>query len=165
MTEVMELQPDDGPRSSLSIGPGFGRCSGISPKFARRFAEGIGKLTGNTSGDRRKKTKRLTTRMSEATGMAGLEMKGDLIFLRKLSSTLAFVKGKFLPFMGYHVVDRRSSSKKFLSIMVRSWGKSWKSPEIWKCYISNHGGVGCSKGAAAIGGRRGSDVHGYYKGG
>ncbi|RWW50627.1 hypothetical protein BHE74_00043097 [Ensete ventricosum] len=32
----MELQPDDRPRSSLSIGTGFGRCSGISPKFARR---------------------------------------------------------------------------------------------------------------------------------
>ncbi|RWW73774.1 hypothetical protein BHE74_00018310 [Ensete ventricosum] len=47
-------------------------------------------------------------------------MKGDLIFLRKLSSALAFVRGKFLPCMGCH-------------------GKSRKSPEIWKCYISNHG--------------------------
>ncbi|RWW75314.1 hypothetical protein BHE74_00016668 [Ensete ventricosum] len=27
------------------------------------------------------------------------------------------------------------------------------------------GGVGCSKGAAAIGGRRGNDVHDYYGGG
>ncbi|RRT35288.1 hypothetical protein B296_00055604 [Ensete ventricosum] len=56
----MELQPDDGPRSSLSIKPGFGRCSGISSKFARRFTEEIRKLTGNTSGDYRKKTKRLS---------------------------------------------------------------------------------------------------------
>ncbi|RRT31536.1 hypothetical protein B296_00053855 [Ensete ventricosum] len=35
-------------------------------------------------------------------------------------------------------VDRKSSSRRFLSIMVRLWGKSWKSPEIWKCCISNH---------------------------
>ncbi|RRT31693.1 hypothetical protein B296_00056710 [Ensete ventricosum] len=37
----------------LSIGPGF---SWISLEFARRFTEGIGKLAGSTSGDRRKKT-------------------------------------------------------------------------------------------------------------
>ncbi|RRT32326.1 hypothetical protein B296_00052593 [Ensete ventricosum] len=67
----MELQPDDWPRSSLSIRSGFGRCSGISSKFARRFAEGIGKLAGNTSGDCRKKTKRLAARMSEAIELAG----------------------------------------------------------------------------------------------
>ncbi|RWW23348.1 hypothetical protein GW17_00012410 [Ensete ventricosum] len=54
MTGAMELQPNDWPRSSLSIRPGFIRCSGISPKFARRFAEGIRKLVGNTSGDHRK---------------------------------------------------------------------------------------------------------------
>ncbi|RWW36653.1 hypothetical protein BHE74_00058308 [Ensete ventricosum] len=53
----------------LSIGPGFERYSGISSKFARRFAEGIGKLTGNTPGDRRKKTGKLVARMSEATGL------------------------------------------------------------------------------------------------
>ncbi|RWV76839.1 hypothetical protein GW17_00062438 [Ensete ventricosum] len=55
-----ELQPDDEPRSSLSIGPGFGRCSGISLEFARRFAEGIMKLAGNTPEDRWKKTERLS---------------------------------------------------------------------------------------------------------
>ncbi|RWV82990.1 hypothetical protein GW17_00055466 [Ensete ventricosum] len=53
-----KLAGNDGPRSNLSIGPGFGGCSGILPKFARRFAEGIGKLAGNTPGNRRKKTKR-----------------------------------------------------------------------------------------------------------
>ncbi|RWV84182.1 hypothetical protein GW17_00054123 [Ensete ventricosum] len=68
------LQPDDGPRSSLSIGPEIGRCSGISPKFARRFAEGIGKLAGNTPRDHRKKTKRLTTRMPEAAGLVGVSL-------------------------------------------------------------------------------------------
>ncbi|RRT47849.1 hypothetical protein B296_00028540 [Ensete ventricosum] len=49
MIGAMKLQPDDGPRLSLSIGPGLGQCSGISPNGIRKFAE-------NTSGDRRKKT-------------------------------------------------------------------------------------------------------------
>ncbi|RRT63827.1 hypothetical protein B296_00014022 [Ensete ventricosum] len=71
MTRTMKLQPDDGPRSSLSIEPGFGRCSGISSKFARKFVEGIEKLAGNTSRDRWKKTGRLATRMPEAAGLAG----------------------------------------------------------------------------------------------
>ncbi|RWV89180.1 hypothetical protein GW17_00048686 [Ensete ventricosum] len=65
---------DDGPRSNLSLRLRFGRCSGISSEFARRFAEGIGKLTGNMSGDCRKKTIGLIARMSEATGLAGVEL-------------------------------------------------------------------------------------------
>ncbi|RZS28580.1 hypothetical protein BHM03_00062194, partial [Ensete ventricosum] len=36
----------------------FGRCVGSRRKFARRFAEGIGKLAGNTKGDRRKEDQR-----------------------------------------------------------------------------------------------------------
>ncbi|RWV85466.1 hypothetical protein GW17_00052743 [Ensete ventricosum] len=56
MTGVMELQPDDGPRSCLSFGPGFGRCNGISREFARRFAEAIEKLAGSTPRDYRKET-------------------------------------------------------------------------------------------------------------
>ncbi|RRT34054.1 hypothetical protein B296_00049276 [Ensete ventricosum] len=40
-------------RSSLSIGSGFGRCGGFRWEFAKRFAEGIEKLTGNTSGNHR----------------------------------------------------------------------------------------------------------------
>ncbi|RWV91068.1 hypothetical protein GW17_00046678 [Ensete ventricosum] len=67
----MKLQPYDGPRSSLSIGPGFGRCSGISSKFARRFAEEIGKFAGNTSGDHQKKIGRLTVRLPKAARLAG----------------------------------------------------------------------------------------------
>ncbi|RWW39892.1 hypothetical protein BHE74_00054734 [Ensete ventricosum] len=51
MTESMELQLDNGPRSSLSIGPRFGRCGGFRREFARRFTEGIEKLAGNTPGD------------------------------------------------------------------------------------------------------------------
>ncbi|RZS17516.1 hypothetical protein BHM03_00049664 [Ensete ventricosum] len=66
-----KLAGNDGPRSSLSIELGFGRYSGISLKFARRFVEGIGKLAGNTPGDRRKKTERLTARMAEAAGLVG----------------------------------------------------------------------------------------------
>ncbi|RRT32700.1 hypothetical protein B296_00039033, partial [Ensete ventricosum] len=58
------------------IGPGFGRCSGISPEFARRFAERIGKHIGNMSGDYHKKTIGLTVRMSEATGLTGDFAKG-----------------------------------------------------------------------------------------
>ncbi|RWW50040.1 hypothetical protein BHE74_00043723 [Ensete ventricosum] len=54
MTRAIKLQPDDGIRSSLSIGSWFERCSGISSKFARRFVEGIRKLIGNTPGDHRK---------------------------------------------------------------------------------------------------------------
>ncbi|RWW46697.1 hypothetical protein BHE74_00047364, partial [Ensete ventricosum] len=67
----MKLKLDYGPRLSLSIRPRFGRCSGISPKFTRRFTEGIGKLTRNMPGDRWKKTERLAARMSEATRLAG----------------------------------------------------------------------------------------------
>ncbi|RRT79348.1 hypothetical protein B296_00025516 [Ensete ventricosum] len=73
MIGAMELQPNDGPRSSSGIGwVGFGRCSGISSKFARRFVEGIEKLAGNTLGDRQKKIGRLTARMSEAVRLAGV---------------------------------------------------------------------------------------------
>ncbi|RRT79718.1 hypothetical protein B296_00006960 [Ensete ventricosum] len=66
------ITTSDRPRSSLSIEPGFGQCSGISPKFTWRFAEGIGKLTGNMPGDRQKKTRRLTVRVLEAAGLAGV---------------------------------------------------------------------------------------------
>ncbi|RRT69540.1 hypothetical protein B296_00001734 [Ensete ventricosum] len=62
---------DNGPRSSLSIWPGFGRCSGISLKFIRRFAEGIGKLAGNMSRDCRKKIEKLIVRMSKAARLVG----------------------------------------------------------------------------------------------
>ncbi|RWW08765.1 hypothetical protein GW17_00027779 [Ensete ventricosum] len=53
MTGSVELQPDNGPRSSLSIESGFERCGGFRWEFARRFVEGIGKLAGNTPGDYR----------------------------------------------------------------------------------------------------------------
>ncbi|RRT31941.1 hypothetical protein B296_00050835 [Ensete ventricosum] len=46
---------------------------GISSTFARRFVKGIGKLTGNMSGDHREKTKRLAVRMSKAVKLAGVQ--------------------------------------------------------------------------------------------
>ncbi|RZR73545.1 hypothetical protein BHM03_00025433 [Ensete ventricosum] len=54
----MKLQPDDGPRYSLGIGPSSDDAMGSRRKFARRFAEGIGKLAGNAKGDRRKKDRK-----------------------------------------------------------------------------------------------------------
>ncbi|RZS02089.1 hypothetical protein BHM03_00032065 [Ensete ventricosum] len=42
-----------------------------SRKAYREFAEGIGKLAGNTPGDHQKKTRRLAARMPEATGLVG----------------------------------------------------------------------------------------------
>ncbi|RWW65062.1 hypothetical protein BHE74_00027656 [Ensete ventricosum] len=56
----------DGPRSCLGIGLGFDDAMGPRLEFARRFAEGIGKLAGNMPGDRQKKTRRLITRIPEA---------------------------------------------------------------------------------------------------
>ncbi|RWW60075.1 hypothetical protein BHE74_00032953 [Ensete ventricosum] len=52
----MKLQLDDGPRSSLSIGPDSDDAVEPRQEFAKRFAKGIGKLAGNMPGDRRKKT-------------------------------------------------------------------------------------------------------------
>ncbi|RWV86476.1 hypothetical protein GW17_00051626 [Ensete ventricosum] len=71
MIGAMELQPDHGPRSSLSIRSGFRRCSGISSEFAKRFVEGIRKLAGNMLGYCWKKTIGLAGRMPEAVGLAG----------------------------------------------------------------------------------------------
>ncbi|RZR92776.1 hypothetical protein BHM03_00021118 [Ensete ventricosum] len=53
------LAGNDGPRSSLGIGPGSDDAVRPRREFARRFAEGIGKLAGNTSGDCRKKIGKL----------------------------------------------------------------------------------------------------------
>ncbi|RZS20918.1 hypothetical protein BHM03_00053489 [Ensete ventricosum] len=51
MIGSMKLQPDDGPRYSLGIGPSSDNAVGSRRKFARRFAKGIGKLAGNAKGD------------------------------------------------------------------------------------------------------------------
>ncbi|RRT32046.1 hypothetical protein B296_00052818 [Ensete ventricosum] len=88
MTRAMELQPNDGLRLSSSIWPGFGRCSGISSKFAKRFTEGIGKLTENTLGDCRKKTERLAARMTEVAELAGVKL-GQCVGVQTMQWDLA----------------------------------------------------------------------------
>ncbi|RWW36478.1 hypothetical protein BHE74_00058496 [Ensete ventricosum] len=77
---ALPLRPGHG--RALPLRPDHGRCSGISPKFARRFAEGIGKLVGNTLRDCRKKTGRLTVRMPEAAGLAEVQAR-----IRKVEGT------------------------------------------------------------------------------
>ncbi|RRT63753.1 hypothetical protein B296_00000661 [Ensete ventricosum] len=68
MIGAIELQPNDGPRSSLGIRPGLDIAVGPRWEFARRFAEGIEKLAG-------KKTRRLITGMSEAVGLMGQRLE------------------------------------------------------------------------------------------
>ncbi|RZR74206.1 hypothetical protein BHM03_00033715 [Ensete ventricosum] len=58
MAGSMKLQPDDGPRYNPGIEPSSDDAVGSRRKFARRFAEGIGKLVGNAKGDRRKEDQR-----------------------------------------------------------------------------------------------------------
>ncbi|RWV90764.1 hypothetical protein GW17_00047007 [Ensete ventricosum] len=54
---------------------GQGSDDVVRPRW--EFAEGIGKLTRNTLRDHRKKTIRLTARMSEAVELAGVEEVGS----------------------------------------------------------------------------------------
>ncbi|RRT64967.1 hypothetical protein B296_00021408 [Ensete ventricosum] len=70
MIGAMKLQRDDGPRSSLGIKSSSDDAVGSRHECARRFTEGIVKLAENMPGDRWKKTKKLTARMLEATGLA-----------------------------------------------------------------------------------------------
>ncbi|RRT33189.1 hypothetical protein B296_00046611, partial [Ensete ventricosum] len=71
MIGAMELQLDDGPRSSLGIGLGSDEAVRPHREFARRFAKVIEKLVGNTPGDCRKNTGRLTVRIPDAAKLAG----------------------------------------------------------------------------------------------
>ncbi|RRT83697.1 hypothetical protein B296_00016947 [Ensete ventricosum] len=72
MAGTMELQLDNEPRSSLSIGSRFGRYGGFRREFARRFVEGIGKLAGNTLGDHRGEDEKICRKYAEVTGLAEL---------------------------------------------------------------------------------------------
>ncbi|RRT41393.1 hypothetical protein B296_00040287, partial [Ensete ventricosum] len=49
---------------------GQGSDNAVGPR--REFAEGIGKLAGNTPGDRWKKTVRFTARMPETARLTGV---------------------------------------------------------------------------------------------
>ncbi|RZR83784.1 hypothetical protein BHM03_00010488 [Ensete ventricosum] len=81
----MKLQSDNGPRSSLGIGPGSDNAVGSRWEFAKRFAEGVGKLVGNMKGDHQKKTGGLAARMLEATGLAKVGPKLSLCDDQQLS--------------------------------------------------------------------------------
>ncbi|RRT33743.1 hypothetical protein B296_00055509 [Ensete ventricosum] len=58
MAGSIKLQPDDRLRYSLGIRSSLNDAFGSRQKFARRFAEGIGKLVGNVKGDRREEDRR-----------------------------------------------------------------------------------------------------------
>ncbi|RWW09614.1 hypothetical protein GW17_00026888, partial [Ensete ventricosum] len=49
------------------IGPGLDDVMRFCREFARRFAEGIERLAGNTPGDHREKIGRLAVRIPKAT--------------------------------------------------------------------------------------------------
>ncbi|RRT58238.1 hypothetical protein B296_00039673 [Ensete ventricosum] len=68
----MSYRSDMDPGSNLGIEPRFGRCGGSSPGVRYDFAEGIEKITRNTSGDRRRKTVRLTTWNAGGYRIAGV---------------------------------------------------------------------------------------------
>ncbi|RWV84250.1 hypothetical protein GW17_00054046 [Ensete ventricosum] len=80
MTGATKLQLDDGPRSNLGIR--LGSDDAVGSLFARRFAEGIGKLAGNTPVDRRKKIEILVARMPEATRLTGVTSWFSLLVIK-----------------------------------------------------------------------------------
>ncbi|RRT34101.1 hypothetical protein B296_00054889 [Ensete ventricosum] len=71
MIGAIELQPDDGPRSSLGIGPGSEDVVGSRRHSLGDSPKGSGSSLGTRTGDHRKKTERLATRLPEATGLVG----------------------------------------------------------------------------------------------
>ncbi|RWV89416.1 hypothetical protein GW17_00048434 [Ensete ventricosum] len=66
--EITERRLEDSPQECWKLSDWRSSDDVVGPRweFASRFAEGIEKLAGNTSGDRRKKTRRLMARMPEA---------------------------------------------------------------------------------------------------
>ncbi|RRT41557.1 hypothetical protein B296_00039265 [Ensete ventricosum] len=77
MAGSMKLQPDDGPRYSLGIGPSLDDMVGSRQKFARRFAEAIGKLAGNVKEDRRKEDQRTCHKIARVCGNYGRRPMAD----------------------------------------------------------------------------------------
>ncbi|RZR81358.1 hypothetical protein BHM03_00007556 [Ensete ventricosum] len=75
MTESMKLQPDDGPRYSLGIGPSSDDVVGSRWKFAKRFTEGIGKLAGNVKRDCQEEDRRTCRKIIEVYGRFDLHPK------------------------------------------------------------------------------------------
>ncbi|RRT60905.1 hypothetical protein B296_00012632 [Ensete ventricosum] len=58
MIGSMELEPDNGPRSSFGFEPSLDDEVGSCREFTKRFAKGTRKLTRNTKGDRREEDRR-----------------------------------------------------------------------------------------------------------
>ncbi|RRT58458.1 hypothetical protein B296_00039588 [Ensete ventricosum] len=56
--KLARSRDDDGPRYNIGIGPSSDDAVGSRRKFARRFAEGIGKLVGYAKDDHRKEDRR-----------------------------------------------------------------------------------------------------------
>ncbi|RZS01510.1 hypothetical protein BHM03_00031382, partial [Ensete ventricosum] len=79
------------------LGIGLGSDDAVGPRreFARRFAEGIWKLAGNTLGDRWKKTIELTVRMPEAIELSGRQLSVDEL-PRSGSRDHRYKKGRLL---------------------------------------------------------------------
>ncbi|RZS20237.1 hypothetical protein BHM03_00052727 [Ensete ventricosum] len=81
---IVRVCGNNGPRSSLGIGPSSDDAVGSRREFAKRFVEGIRMLARNMKGDHRKKTRELTARMPEATGLAEVRSKLSLWLLSVL---------------------------------------------------------------------------------
>ncbi|RZR73494.1 hypothetical protein BHM03_00024977 [Ensete ventricosum] len=92
MTGSMKLQPDDGPRYSLGIGPSSDDAVGSRRKFARRFAEGIGNLAENTKGDCREEDQRTYRKIVGVYGM-GSRRKFARRFVERIGKLAGNAKG------------------------------------------------------------------------
>ncbi|RZR93541.1 hypothetical protein BHM03_00022062, partial [Ensete ventricosum] len=90
MAGSMKLQPDDGPRYSLGIGPSSDDAVRSHRKFARRFAEGIEKLARNAKGDRREEDRRACRKIAGVCGTQSVDQRADQ---RKSQAEIRKVEG------------------------------------------------------------------------
>ncbi|RWV99845.1 hypothetical protein GW17_00037229 [Ensete ventricosum] len=90
MAGSMKLQPDDGSRYSLGIGPSSDDAVGSHRKFARRFAEGIEKLARNAKGDRREEDRRACRKIAGVCGTQSVDQRADQ---RKSQAEIRKVEG------------------------------------------------------------------------
>ncbi|RRT34998.1 hypothetical protein B296_00031741 [Ensete ventricosum] len=71
MIGAMKLQPDDGPRSSLCIGPGYKRCNGISPKGLGSSLGTRWEIAGRTPEDSPQECRTLPDRREQRVNCPG----------------------------------------------------------------------------------------------
>ncbi|RWW17151.1 hypothetical protein GW17_00018942 [Ensete ventricosum] len=110
MTRSMKLQPDDGTRYSLGIIPSSDDVVGSHRKFARRFAEGIGKLVGNAKRDRWKEDRRTCRKIARGCRsmqevLIELDLEGTQINSMRQSNPL-------LGLIELRSVDQRAGQRK-----------------------------------------------------